>query len=200
MRFVWRTYILPIIDYSSQLWAPQEGVLLTKLEDLQKLFTKKVEGLRNKNYWERLKILKLQSIHRRIERYKLCYTWKIIQGIVPNCGMKWDSNPRRGRRVVIPKYGQYAKKMRENSFILSAGKLFNSLPREMRDDSMSTFPVWKAKLDILLDETPDYPRSDMISPHICYISNKNSNSLHIIFKDMNVHILNDFEHIMFKCD
>ena len=30
MRFVWRTYILPIIDYSSQLWAPQEGVLLTK--------------------------------------------------------------------------------------------------------------------------------------------------------------------------
>ena len=141
MRFVWRTYILPIIDYSSQLWAPQEGVLLTKLEDLQKSFTKRVEGLRNKDYWERLKILKLQSIHRRIERYKLCYTWKIIQGIVPNCGMKWDSNPRRGRRVVIPKYGQYAKKMRENSFILSAGKLFNSLPRELRDDSVSTFPV-----------------------------------------------------------
>ena len=101
--------------------------------------------------------------------------------------MNWDLNPRRGRRVVIPKYGQYAQKMRENSFILSAGKLFNSLPRDMRDDSESTFPVWKAKLDILLDETPDYPRSDdLISPHICYISNKNSNSLHIIFRDMNV--------------
>ena len=96
MRFVWRTYILPIIDYSSQLWAPQEGVLLSKLEGLQKSFTKRVEGLRSKNYWERLNILNLQSIHRRIERYKVCYTWKIMQGIVPNCGVSWDSNSRRG--------------------------------------------------------------------------------------------------------
>ena len=77
--------------------------------------------------------------------------------------------------------------MRENSFIISAGKLFNSLPRELRDDSVSTFPVWKAKLDILLDETPDYPRSDdMISPHICCITNKNTNSLYTIFRDMNI--------------
>ena len=111
----------------------------------------------------------------------------MIQGIVPNCGLKWDSNPRRGRPVTIPKYGQFAKKMRENSSILSAGKLFNSLPRELRDDSVSKFPVWKAKRDILLDETPDYPRSDeMISPHICYITNKNTNSLYTIFRDMNI--------------
>ena len=79
--------VLPVIDYSSQLWAPQEGVLLSKLEGLQKSFTKRVEGLRVMNYWERLKCLNLQSLHRR-------YTWKIMQYIVPNCGLMWDSNSR----------------------------------------------------------------------------------------------------------
>ena len=38
MRHVWRVYILPIIDYCSQLWTPRNSGLLTKLGKLQKIF------------------------------------------------------------------------------------------------------------------------------------------------------------------
>ena len=45
MRFVWRTYIVPIIDYSSQLYSPTKGGNLVKLESLLKSFSSKTDGL-----------------------------------------------------------------------------------------------------------------------------------------------------------
>ena len=50
MRFVWRTYIIPIIDYSSQLYSPIKGGNLLKLENLLKSFTTKVDGISHLHY------------------------------------------------------------------------------------------------------------------------------------------------------
>ena len=187
MRFIWRAYVLPIIDYSSQLWGPQEGPLLLKLENLQRSFTRRVEGLGTKTYWERLKMLKLQSIQRRIERYKLLYVCKIMKGLVPNCGLVWDYNDRRGRKCKIPNYGKYFKKARDQSFCMSASRLFNELPRILRDDQCSSIDVWKGKLDTLLSEMPDWPRTDDLLPRFtCPNSLKPTNSLVVIFKQLNV--------------
>ena len=53
--------------------------------------------------------------------------------------------------------------------------------------TQSSFAVWKLKLDLLLSESPDYPKADdLLSPHICPISNRNTNSLCTIFKDMKI--------------
>ena len=51
MRLCWRTYVLPAIDYCSQLWAPCEGPQLYKLEAMQSAFTAKITGLQSTNYW-----------------------------------------------------------------------------------------------------------------------------------------------------
>ena len=57
LRFVWRTYIGPILDYSSQLYSPNSGGSLMKLENLLKSFTLKAEGIGHLPYWDRLSIM-----------------------------------------------------------------------------------------------------------------------------------------------
>ena len=64
IKHIWKMYIMPIIDYCSQLWAPRNGGLLTKLEKLQKDFFGRIPEIRNFNYWEQLKITKMFSISR----------------------------------------------------------------------------------------------------------------------------------------
>ena len=91
MKFVWKTYLLPIIDYCSQLYSPSAGSGLLKLENLQKAFTLKVSGLGHLSYWQRLERMKLFSINRRFERYKMIYVHnKILNDKVYNCGLNWN--------------------------------------------------------------------------------------------------------------
>ena len=82
MKFIWKTYLLPVIDYCSQLYSPSTGSGLLKLENLQKAFTQKVSGIGHLSYWQRLEKIKLFSINRRFERYKLIYVHKILNGNV----------------------------------------------------------------------------------------------------------------------
>jgi hypothetical protein len=70
------------------LWSPQEGPQLDKIEKLLKNFTAKIPSLKLLPYWERLKCLRMNSEQRRLERYKVIYVWKILQGLVPNCGIE----------------------------------------------------------------------------------------------------------------
>ena len=72
------------------------------LENLQKCYTKKIPEVRNLNYWQRLKHLKMYSQNRRLERYRIIYTWKILEELVPNCGLEVSHSERRGRQVAIP--------------------------------------------------------------------------------------------------
>ena len=88
MRTLWRTLIQPHQDYGSQLWSP---VGLTGDFQLQetplRAFTKRVAGLEKLPYWERLVRMSLLSTEHRQERYKIIYTWKVLKGLVPACGI-----------------------------------------------------------------------------------------------------------------
>ena len=87
MRHMWNTLAQPHGDYCSQLWAPSCGSDLEKLNGLLHIFTARIPSLRNLNYWERISQLKMNSQQRRIERYRIKYTWKILKNKVPNCGI-----------------------------------------------------------------------------------------------------------------
>ena len=152
--------------------------MLFKLEGTQRSFSAKIWGLRDLNYWERLRSLRLFSIERRIERYRILYVRKIIMGCVPNCGLIWDTNNHNGIKLKTPKVGKYFSKSRESSFSYTATRLFNILPRELRDDISSSMDIWKMYLDKLLELIPDQPRTQSLIPTICDpITAKCSNSL-----------------------
>ena len=141
MKHVWMVYIMPIIDYCSQLWAPRNGGLLTKMEKLQKDFFGRIPEISNFNYWEQLKIIKMFSISRCFERYKIIYARKILNGDTPNCGLRWENNIHKGNLFNI-RYSpngtsSHIKGIRLNSFQVQGPELFNILPKEIRDSTLS---------------------------------------------------------------
>ena len=75
---------MPIIDYGSQSWAPCDVGLFTKLEKLLKDFFSRIPEIKNQNYWDPLKTLKLYSLSTRFECYRILYTRKILKGDTPN--------------------------------------------------------------------------------------------------------------------
>ena len=180
-RMLWRTYIQSIIDYGSQVWAPIDPVQIAKLEGLLKSYSQGVYGLDKLNYWSRLKEMRLSSIHRRMERYWIIYIWKAINGLVPNFGLKWDINERRGLMIHIRKYKSdtpaVAINMIEQSLAVNGGKLFNMMPDSIRG-YVGSIDGFKILLDEYLCKIPDQPLCAELYPEpICKETCKNSNSL-----------------------
>ena len=147
-------------------------------EGLLKAYTKKISGCSNQNYWQRLKILKMLSSERRAERYKIMYIWKIINGLVPNLGLKWSSNNKRiGCLVEIPRLkegSEHHKTMMEATIKIEGARLYNSLPKILRTLICSK-DRFKRLLDMFLEDVPDNPNGkDYVSPcmdRICKPSN-----------------------------
>ena len=131
MKFLWLTYLQPNLDYCSQLYSPNSGPALMRLENLLKSFTKRIDGLQNLTYWERLKSLGISSLGRRFQRYKCIYVWKIINGHTLNCGLNWTWDEKHGMLCKTKKIGTYYQTQRSNSFQWIAPRLFNALPRSI---------------------------------------------------------------------
>ena len=111
--------------------------LLLKIEYTQRAFTAKINSLKHLDYLDRLKSLKLYSTVRHIEIYRLLYIRKILIGSVPNCGLIWAWDPIHGVKFQTPKVNKYFTASRETCFQYTATRLYNILPREMRDDLVS---------------------------------------------------------------
>ena len=103
------------------------------LESTLREFTRKAKGMKDKNYWERLESFSLSSIQRRIERYRIVYTWKSLNGLTPSLGLRWSPKVlgRSERVLEIPKVtGQSGgqKSLRRRTIQHEGAKLVNILP------------------------------------------------------------------------
>lgn len=84
MLQLWKSIVIPRLDYCSQLWNPSKVYLIQQLEELQKNFVRRIHGFGSMDYQTALKELKLYSLQRRRERYQIIYLWSIIESHVPN--------------------------------------------------------------------------------------------------------------------
>ena len=155
-----------VSQHCSQLWSPHLVSDWNKLEALQRRFTSRIHGYEDSDYWSRLKNLKQYSLQRRAERYKIIYSWKIIEKLAPNLTtnrIETKYSERRGRYCNIPKLNKSHKcsakmnTIRENSFSVQGPKLFNCLPKEIRNISGVSVETFKRHLDKLLTRVPDQP-------------------------------------------
>jgi hypothetical protein len=180
MKFMWKTLVQGHIDYCSQLYFPNQSSELQSIENLQKTFTKKIPEVAHLDYWTRLKHLKMFSQQRRADRYRILYTWKVLEGKVPNCGIQSKFNDRRGRECQIPptRGTPAVQNLRHQSFQMAGPQLFNSLPRTLRDLEKISIEDFKEKLDLFLATLPDHPKIGDMIPNICnQVTAKPSNSL-----------------------
>ena len=183
MKMMWKTLVQGHIDYCSQLYQPLQSGNLTRIENLMKVYTKKMPELKTLNYWMRLKRLKMNSQQRRFERYRIIYIWKILEGKVPNPGgVDQCNSDREGRRVKVPPLNRKStgrvKSLREASFQVHGARLFNALPKSIRDKTSCIEIDFKEKLDGYLTNIVDKPKIGNLVPACCdQITGAPSNSL-----------------------
>ena len=124
------------VEYCCPLWNPLKVESIQQIEDIQRYFTRRISGLQNINYWERLFKLKLLSLQRRRERYMIIHVWKILNNLAPNdINMGFNENKRLGTKVKIPAFSKTAPssvvRLYDESFAVHSGKLWNILPKEV---------------------------------------------------------------------
>ena len=165
MLTLFKSLVLPLLEYCCQLWSPRRVGLIRKIEAVQRSFTYRIRGMQDLNYWERLERLELYSLERRRDRYFIVYVWKIINNLAPNLSNEHmaiytRNSERRGLMCRIPAVNTAAvarvQTLKEDSFIVHGPRLFNAIPRELREFS-GTLYTFKVKLDRYLKSVPDKP-------------------------------------------
>ena len=179
---MWNSLVQPHADYCAPLWQ----VLISnscqeQLEAPLRTYTKKLSGMAGLSYPERLSKLGMLSIMRRGELAKITHMVNILKGQVPNPGLEHRYSSRGGLTFKIPPLtGKLARviSLREVSFLVQGPRLFNSLPRSLREFTGSKEAA-KANLKDWAKDIPDIPvlqgQPNPLSPRD--LSQRPSNSL-----------------------
>ncbi len=162
MMTLFKSLVLSRIEYCSVLTSPYKQGEIGELEQIQKSFTAHISPVKHLDYWQRLQALNLYSLERRRERYIIIYTWKILEGLVPNMEktiIKTHWNDRKGRICGIPVFRDRFRigKIRDNSLPVRGPTLFNCLPQQVRNIMGTSLDVFKSALDKTLQQVPDQP-------------------------------------------
>ena len=156
---LYQTYVIPRLEYACILWSPYQVKHITKIEAVQRTITYKVEGLRNMNYHQRLRALKLYSLQRRRERYLAIYVFKIAKDLVPNnMKLEFYNTSRHGlkcRQPTIRASTSHISTVRKNFFTSTGPAVFNILPCKVKESQ--TLNQFKCRLDQFLCSVPDLP-------------------------------------------
>ena len=168
MLTLWKSLVLPKIEYCSVLWSPHKISEIQDLEHLQWSFIRRINGTAKLNYWQCLKKFKLYSLQRRRERYMIIYIWKIIECLVPNINNSISVvlNDRLGRKCKIR---VHTNKLKSHQITGIGVSLFNMLPKNIRSISNKGVGTFKSALDKYLTMIPD-------EPHIIGYCGRRSNS------------------------
>ena len=158
------------VEYASPIWSPTLQWQVDMLEKIQETFTSKFQRFReydeelgitlcNTSYPERLKLLKIDSLQRRRERYTILYMQKIKLGLVPNPGFVPDY--RRAEKYMFQP--RHDRKNGRFTFYCIGPRLYNSIPAELRELDDANVPAtvqlanFKTNLDKYLRTIRDEP-------------------------------------------
>lgn len=162
MLTLYKSLVLPLLEYCCQLWSPWKVGDKQLLEGVQRFFTSKITAVNNLDYWGRLEALDLYSLERRRERYTIIYIYKILHGsVINNINLNTTVHQRLGRLCYIervhPSSTTRVRTLKENAFAIRGPKLFNALPKHLRDPNYTSLEQFKTQLDKFLRTLPDQP-------------------------------------------
>ena len=156
---LYKSYVIPRLEYASILWSPYKILDITKIESIQRTITAKVDGMEALNYHERLYKLKLYSIQRRRERFAAIHMFKIANGLVPNnMGLEFYETSRHGLKCRKPKLNAsmtHLSTVRLNFFTFTGPSIYNMLPAIIKQ--AKSLDQFKSNLDKFLQTIPDLP-------------------------------------------
>ena len=163
-----KSLVIPTMEYCCPLWSPTDQYNIKSLEQIQRSFTKRIEGFSEVHYWDRLKQLRILSLERRRDRYTIIYIWKVLHNFFPNPGFNIQSIDRNdGIMLTLPQNHAPAtiRNLKERSILYNGVRLFRSLPSHLRklqytiDNKPPSTESYKRSLDKYLHTLPDEPYS-----------------------------------------
>ena len=164
MMTLFKSLVQPHLDYCSPIWYPKSACQINKVERVQRVFTRQVQGMKHLSYWDRLKRLHIYSQQRRMERYKIIHVFKCLHSFIPTHGQPtFTFNPRTGYHCQIKTLSKTvpkcAKNIAQHSVIFQGPSLYNCLPPFLRQKYCQKDPIahFKQDLDMFLSSIPDQP-------------------------------------------
>ena len=187
---LYKSLVRPLLEYSSALWCPISKADIKRLEEVQKSFVRKINGI-SSDYKTALKQLNLYSLERRRERYLILQVWKMIEGITPNTSStdaciittQTDISHRRGRTCQTKDLRDtptYLLKARQQSIKCLGTKLFNKLPKMIRNTTNASIDAFKSMLDKYLRSIEDTESLGNTQPSWLHASNHATHSEEIL--------------------
>lgn len=131
---LYKTFVLPILEYLSPLWSPSEKASIQKLESIQRKFTKRLfyrTGLPKIPYESRLVKLSLNSLSERRLVTDLVTFYKIIHGQIETAKPLFLGAPSIGRTRGHCKRVQFIAFRKQKPFTMfhcRVPKIWNKLP------------------------------------------------------------------------
>jgi hypothetical protein len=151
MSRIYKTYIAPILSYASQIWSPFLRYEITDLESIQRRFTKRILGLRNVTYGERLQRLELLSLELSRIESDVITVYKLIHGLMginlKDAGLVLNSGVTRGGGLKLQQR-HTRNNVTASFFMYRAPCEWNSLPNEVL--SSPTLSVFRSRVRLWL--------------------------------------------------
>jgi len=132
------------------------------------------------DYHQRLKSLGMYSLEKRRERYMIVYGWQQLEGLKENV-LKLEASSRETSRTKISikppfsvegrRLGTANKTIIYNSPSSKIQRLFNCLPRRLRNMTGVSTDTFKVHLDRWLQTVPDLPKSPAYSNKVAAETN-----------------------------
>ena len=149
---LYKTYVLPILEFASVIWSPWLIRDKDNLEKVQRRLTKKVTGFKRLSYRNRLDRLNFQKLEFRRRRNDLIWSHKLIHDNTNICEklFKFNKNKQlRGHKLKLNK-DKFRISCREYFFSNRVCEDWNRLPEEIVDTASKE--VFKNKLDLYIEE------------------------------------------------
>ena len=138
-----KTYIIPLLEYCSPIWNPQNIADIKRLESVQRMFTKRLRGHEGLNYPARLEKAGMCTLELRRLRADLCLCYSILHHHIDTPISKFfimdNANSTRGHSWKL-KNGVPRLDSRLHFFSYRITNIWNALtPKTVEAISASTF-------------------------------------------------------------
>ena len=147
---LYRTLIRPHLEYANSVWGPTSKTDQDAVERVQRRATKMVRSLRHLSYQDRLRALKLPSLHYRRMRGDMIMTYQILTGrmMVRTADLleRDFSDRTRGHQLKLKRV-RVSSHLHQNSFCYRVVTPWNSLTDQVV--SATSVNSFKNRLDKL---------------------------------------------------
>lgn len=104
---LYQAYVLPIICYACIAWNPDSRCDSSAVEKIQRMYTKRLPGLRDYSYEDRLARLGALSVEKMRYIADMTFVFKLIHNLTPfntvDFGLRLSANNSRGPRFLHDK-------------------------------------------------------------------------------------------------